>query len=107
MQTKNCWNHNDSSSFFVLYFNYLSVKHGKGLPFCTPSRMYSRRRINADARILRMYSTPKPRRSDDVSGKAEEPQMLICARIQPTREPEMGLTFEKVWAMFQESDRKM
>jgi hypothetical protein len=23
------------------------------------------------------------------------------------REPEMGLTFEKVWAMFQESDRKM
>jgi hypothetical protein len=24
-----------------------------------------------------------------------------------TREPEMGLTFEKVWAMFQESDRRM
>ncbi|MDR1622768.1 MAG: hypothetical protein LBS00_10380 [Synergistaceae bacterium] len=24
-----------------------------------------------------------------------------------TREPEMGLTFEKVWAMFQETDRKM
>ncbi|MDR1446543.1 MAG: hypothetical protein LBI90_06600, partial [Treponema sp.] len=23
------------------------------------------------------------------------------------REPEMGLTFEKVWAMFQETDRKM
>jgi seryl-tRNA synthetase len=23
------------------------------------------------------------------------------------REPEMGLTFEKVWAMFQESDRRM
>ena len=22
------------------------------------------------------------------------------------REPEMGLTFEKVWAMFQETDRK-
>jgi hypothetical protein len=22
------------------------------------------------------------------------------------REPEMGLTFEKVWAMFQESDRR-
>jgi hypothetical protein len=22
-------------------------------------------------------------------------------------EPEMGLTFEKVWAMFQESDRRM
>jgi hypothetical protein len=24
-----------------------------------------------------------------------------------TREPQMGLTFEKVWAMFQESDRRM
>ena len=24
-----------------------------------------------------------------------------------TREPQMGLTFEKVWAMFQESDRQM
>jgi hypothetical protein len=24
-----------------------------------------------------------------------------------TREPEMGLTFEKVWAMFQETDRRM
>ncbi|MDR1175203.1 MAG: hypothetical protein LBK83_07025 [Treponema sp.] len=23
------------------------------------------------------------------------------------RKPEMGLTFEKVWAMFQETDRKM
>ena len=23
------------------------------------------------------------------------------------REPQMGLTFEKVWAMFQESDRQM
>jgi hypothetical protein len=26
---------------------------------------------------------------------------------QTVREPEMGLTFEKVWAMFQETDRKM
>jgi hypothetical protein len=26
---------------------------------------------------------------------------------QTMREPEMGLTFEKVWAMFQETDRKM
>jgi hypothetical protein len=25
---------------------------------------------------------------------------------EPLREPEMGLTFEKVWAMFQETDRK-
>jgi hypothetical protein len=24
-----------------------------------------------------------------------------------TREPEMGLTFEKVWAMFQELDRRI
>ncbi|MDR1618865.1 MAG: hypothetical protein LBS06_07460 [Treponema sp.] len=26
---------------------------------------------------------------------------------ETTREPEMGLTFEKVWAMFQETDRRM
>jgi hypothetical protein len=26
---------------------------------------------------------------------------------ETVREPEMGLTFEKVWAMFQETDRKM
>jgi hypothetical protein len=30
----------------------------------------------------------------------------MTTAIQP-REPEMGLTFEKVWAMFQESDRRM
>ncbi|MDR1509850.1 MAG: hypothetical protein LBS53_09450 [Synergistaceae bacterium] len=29
------------------------------------------------------------------------------AASMETREPEMGLTFEKVWAMFQESDRRM
>jgi hypothetical protein len=30
----------------------------------------------------------------------------MTTAMQP-REPEMGLTFEKVWAMFQESDRRM
>ena len=30
----------------------------------------------------------------------------MATATQP-REPEMGLTFEKVWAMFQESDRRM
>jgi hypothetical protein len=30
----------------------------------------------------------------------------MTTATQP-REPEMGLTFEKVWVMFQESDRKM
>ena len=30
----------------------------------------------------------------------------MTTATQP-REPEMGLTFEKVWAMFQESDRRM
>jgi hypothetical protein len=32
--------------------------------------------------------------------------MTTTQTTQP-REPEMGLTFEKVWAMFQESDRRM